>query len=399
MKLSIIVPIYNVEEYLPDCLNSLVSQDIKDYEIICIEDKSTDNSAKILNEYAHKYNNIKAIYHNHNRGLSAARNTGIKHAQGKYIQFVDSDDMIKPNVCDKIYKFATKKKADVVFFNMFFLNNEAEGLCREQQKYTSFSEVYSGRQLLCEFQEMNISKPEAVRQFLRREFLIDNNLVFYEGIIHEDILFYFMVMMKAKIAIDINEEYYIYRQRRESISWGQRENSASSLMVCMINICSYWMTNSFSTEENMYIYEFVKSIYISYLNRKKYQDSEKLQGKEKEILIQKIMSTMNNQKVSFKDKDIERLEKAKNIIIYGAGKVAKDVLYALEEMKIHVSYMAITETVSNEGVLNGIPIKSISELKDYRGSLIVMGTSKRFYGEIISTLNEYQFKEIIYPIV
>ena len=69
MKLSIIVPIYNVEEYLPDCLNSLVSQDIKDYEIICIEDKSTDNSAKILNEYAHKYNNIKAIYHNHNRDI------------------------------------------------------------------------------------------------------------------------------------------------------------------------------------------------------------------------------------------------------------------------------------------------------------------------------------------
>ena len=208
-----------------------------------------------------------------------------------------------------------------------------------------------------------------------------------------------MVLMKAQRVVDINAEYYIYRQRHESICWGQKEDSASSLMVCLINICSYWMTNSFSSEENRYIYEFIKTVYISYLNRKCIQDSTKLLGQEKEQLIQKIIKLNVSKDISFKDFDIEKLKTNRKIIIYGAGAVAKTVLTYLNEKKISVLYIAVTDSTCNPTIVDGVPVKAIRELKEYTDAIVVIGTGQQFYEEITNTLNKYNFTEIIYPII
>ena len=97
MKLSIIVPIYNVAPYLRKCMDSLLAQDILDYEIILVDDGSPDECPRICDAYAEKHSNIHVI-HQENAGLSAARNTGVAKAQGDYIWFVDSDDYVEPNV-------------------------------------------------------------------------------------------------------------------------------------------------------------------------------------------------------------------------------------------------------------------------------------------------------------
>ena len=101
MKLSLIIPVYNVEKYLEECLDSVIMQIIVDMEIILIDDGSKDNSGKICDKYAEKYNFIKVV-HKKNEGVSVARNTGIKMAQGNYIFFLDSDDMLAPNILKKI---------------------------------------------------------------------------------------------------------------------------------------------------------------------------------------------------------------------------------------------------------------------------------------------------------
>lgn len=109
---SIIVPVYNVEKYLARCLNSLIEQTLYEIEIICVDDGSTDNSPKILKQYADKYPNIKIITQT-NKGLSAARNTGMNHAQGKYIGFVDSDDWIDKDFYEKLFYTAQKYNASI----------------------------------------------------------------------------------------------------------------------------------------------------------------------------------------------------------------------------------------------------------------------------------------------
>ena len=91
-KISVIVPVYNVEKYLSECLDSIINQTFPDFEIICVNDCSTDKSGNILEDYSRKDNRIKIFYHQFNQGLGAARNTGLKNAHGKYVQFLDSDD-------------------------------------------------------------------------------------------------------------------------------------------------------------------------------------------------------------------------------------------------------------------------------------------------------------------
>ncbi len=117
MEISVTVPVYNIEKYLPRCLNSILDQTFKlDYEIICVDDGSTDNSGKILDEYAKKYPKIKVI-HQENSGLSEARNTAMKHVTGKYTMFVDSDDFIAKNTLEGLYNYAEKHNSDVVVFD------------------------------------------------------------------------------------------------------------------------------------------------------------------------------------------------------------------------------------------------------------------------------------------
>ena len=117
MDISVTVPIYNVEKYLARCLNSIVGQTFTgDFEIICVDDGSTDKSGEILDEYAKKYPNIKAIHQN-NQGLSGARNTALKHVTGKYTMFVDSDDFIEKRALEELFNYAENHNADVVIFD------------------------------------------------------------------------------------------------------------------------------------------------------------------------------------------------------------------------------------------------------------------------------------------
>jgi len=116
VKISVVVPAFNEENYVKECLDSIEKQTLEEIEIICIDDGSTDNSGKILDEYAKKDSRFKII-HQENRGLSAARNVGIDLAKGEYIKFVDSDDTIEPTACEECYRRAKLENADIVLHN------------------------------------------------------------------------------------------------------------------------------------------------------------------------------------------------------------------------------------------------------------------------------------------
>ena len=116
VKVSVIVPVYNVEKYLRECLESLVNQTLKEIEIICINDGSDDSSLEVLNEYASKDSRFKIISQQ-NQGQGIARNKGIDIANGEYLQFVDPDDWVETNMLEKLYNFANKNNSNVVRFN------------------------------------------------------------------------------------------------------------------------------------------------------------------------------------------------------------------------------------------------------------------------------------------
>ena len=192
VKLSIIIPVYNTEEYLPRCLNSCLEQDLpaNEYEIIAINDGSSDNSLQILNAYALKYPNIRVI-NQENRGLGATRNRGLNLAIGEYIWFVDSDDWVLENCLLDIYENC--KDVDI-------LETDRAYLYKDHVVY------------------INIAKWTGVPGYIfNREFLIKNKLIFRENIYFEDSEFTPRVLYLSNKTVLYKKAIYYYYQRTGSI--------------------------------------------------------------------------------------------------------------------------------------------------------------------------------------
>ena len=120
--ISLVIPIYNVEKYLADCLTSCINQTLHNIEIICVNDCTLDNSRAITEDFARRDSRIKIIDHEKNKGLGAARNTGLTHAQGEYVWFVDSDDYIAENACQLLYDTACLHQVDILCFDAISVN-------------------------------------------------------------------------------------------------------------------------------------------------------------------------------------------------------------------------------------------------------------------------------------
>lgn len=194
-RLSIIVPVYNVEKYIERCLLSLLNQDIpkSEYEIIVVNDGTPDNSADIAQSIADKNENIIVI-HRENGGLSAARNTGMEYVHGEYVMFVDSDDYIEPNVLASIFKSANSGNVDMLAFSTCRRRKDNQiNWVHTFNDYLDGTSVTDGITLLRKGFE-----PTSVWTYLyKTEFLNSYSFRFKEGIIHEDIEFNYRVFTKA----------------------------------------------------------------------------------------------------------------------------------------------------------------------------------------------------------
>lgn len=220
-KVSIVVPVYNVEKYLRECLDSLINQTLKEIEIICVDDCSTDNSSKIMEEYASRDSRIKNIHLKENGGLSNARNIAIPHITGEYVIFIDSDDMLELNALEELYNLATSNNSDQI---LFLFNPLNEGDYSDIAKHYNVehpkplsNKVFSGHYLFRRLLEEDKFLVSACCKFTRTKLIKDNNITFIPKYIHEDNYFTAKVLVIANRVIAINKKYYILRLRPGSI--------------------------------------------------------------------------------------------------------------------------------------------------------------------------------------
>lgn len=217
MKISVIIPVYNVEKYLEACLKSIKDQTFADYELILINDGSTDESLAIMCRYAEADERISIISQS-NKGVSAARNLGLSVARGDYVLFVDSDDTILPNALECLWHHAQETDADIVLGNVWMHNLDGSK-CKifprpawiDQQKLMRGDSLYVA--LIPTF-----SFPSVVYlYFSKRSFLLENNLWMKEGIVHEDELWCTQVMCTSRKVAPLDFFFYSYIQREGSI--------------------------------------------------------------------------------------------------------------------------------------------------------------------------------------
>lgn len=222
-KVSVIIPIYNVDRYLNNCLDSVVSQTLKEIEIICVDDASTDNGLAIIKEYALKDKRIKIIKNSFNQGLSVTRNVGVNASNGEYIYFLDSDDLITVNALEILYKKCKVDSLDILMFDAeVFWDNESIkeavnwSVNRYKRKYT-YNDVLSGKEYFVLLHRNQDYKVNVQLLFINKQFYFKNNLRFKEGILHEDNLFTFTSLLKANRVAHISEVFCKRRVREGSI--------------------------------------------------------------------------------------------------------------------------------------------------------------------------------------
>lgn len=207
-EFSIIVPVYNVEKEIRKCLDSIKNQTYGDFEVLCVDDCGKDSSMDIVREYAQKDNRFKILTHEHNRGVSAARNTGLDNASGEYTMFVDSDDWLETNALEVIKDNFDKSKSEVIVFNIY--NCYPDGK-KEINDTTNFKKT----QALLTENNLNTFIGVVWNRAYKTSLIKDNHIRFPEGMIIEDSDFTFKISMHLKSVFIIEDVLYNYLRNRE----------------------------------------------------------------------------------------------------------------------------------------------------------------------------------------
>lgn len=431
IKVSIIVPVYNVEKYLKRCLDSLISQTLQDIEIICINDGSTDGSVDILKEYENRDSRIKVIS-KINTGYGNSMNVGMHYAKGEYIGIVESDDFADNNMFEVLYKVAEMKTAEVVKSNFYIYQNGKD----------SINENLAGVPYMELINPANIPKvftvaPSIWSALYSREFIEKNNINFNEtpGASYQDVSFAFEVMCKAKRVICIEDAFLHYRMDNMNSSV-----KAPDKVFCIIDefhrvgdiiqknqiyqledvMVSYKYRNylsNFFRMDSIYQYAFLYQMHLEI--KMDYEKGLLANIIEKDRELANILEDIRtNYEVFFiknsdeyirkyvLGKDVKNAllasygvhklcEEARQIIIYGAGNYAEKLYEHIKKYNI-IAFAVSDENHKKQDMLHDIPIAEINELADVgKDTLVIVAISIRKQEDVVGKLKKLQFKNIV----
>ena len=253
-KVSVIVPIYNVEKYLEKCINSLLSQTLEDIQIILVNDGSKDNSGNIAKE-CEKNNKDRVIYvEKENGGLSDAINYGLKYATGDFIAFLDSDDYIEKNAYEKMYNKAIEENADYVECDFIW---EFPNKIRVDKQYP-----YKNKKEMLSFVRV-----VAWNKLIKRQLIIDNNLEFPKGLRYEDVEFTYKLIPFINKFAYVDKPFIHYVQREGSIANVQNERTAEIFTVLDNVIEFYKKNNIYEKYRDELEYNYARYLLCSSLKR------------------------------------------------------------------------------------------------------------------------------------
>lgn len=397
-KVSVLLAVYNVETYLAECMDSILGQTLKEIEIVCIDNCSTDNSYRMLQEYEKKDSRIKLIQHERNMGLPASRNTASQNAQGEYIYFMDSDDWIEADTLEVAYQEAKEKDLDILFFEgVVFYENEdlraildyGENTFRHKRKVES---VLTGPELFEHFVSSHDYESVPWTQLIRRSFYEKHNISFAVGMTYcEDMFFSFQNIMAAERVFCIHEGFYHYRIRANSVMTNKRKYSdvTSTTHTYMRILLIFLGKNIPESRHFVYFsyFEFLRNMvcktYFSSVGDGCEMVEEALINLEKLLFGKPLISTLS-------EAEFLAVRKEKpELCFFGAGKICKNVLGYFKEHQLESPLAICDNGKSLHGTeVDGVPVCSFQELCDKYKNLSIVITNKKYYSEIYQQVAE-----------
>lgn len=273
-KVSVIMPCYNVENYVEESIRSITGQTLQEIELICVNDGATDSTLEILLKLAEEDPRISVLTQE-NAGLSFTRNQGVKAASGKYIYFMDSDDILEADALEVLYSTAEEKELDVVYFDgtSFFETEELKEANLSYLTYylrkNDYSAVMPGIEMLYRMTRNHEYRESACLQFINRDYFINNDLWFIPGILHEDNAFTFKAMLSSERVSHVPRVFFNRRMRGNSIVTSQvRFMHAYGQFISYLHMMDFCNTKSFSREHQTAIANVLNNVIFNV--RKKY---------------------------------------------------------------------------------------------------------------------------------
>ena len=406
IDVSVIVTVYNIERYIGECLDSLLDQEEINYEVICVDDASTDRSYEILCDYQQRDSRIKVIHNSQNMGLSSARNVGFKEAVGEFLYNIDGDDLLKQGALKRLYSCAVENELDLLGFSAvsFFDDDEMRkyGSENEYVRKGNYLDVKPGPELFAELIDNNDrASSNMVLYFYNREFFERNNLYGIEGLRYADDSM-FAMYMAAKRAMCITDQLYMRRYRSGSVVTApMKKYYMESMIVLFLEELRIWQNSNLNSELNKKIEKYfnmrqdsIRSFYNKFRN----------DGSETILLNQNVMAKyfykyfieevpLHNECLSIEE--INNLKNTENVILYGAGYIANEVAKVLEYNGIDNYEVVVTDTSSNPKRFRGRIVSGIkdNEYNEER-TAVVVAISKKNFDSVMKLLEERKLKNV-----
>lgn len=402
VKVSVIVPVYNTESMLENCIESLLAQTLKEIEIIFIDDKSTDSSLNILYKFQKKDRRIHIICNEENIGAALSRNRGLDIAKGKYIQFVDSDDYLELDALENLYILSEQNNSEMCYLGMHLhIENDISEIGLREGIVGNYLDVYNGRKIIGEFVQNNDFFLYLWSVFYKSSFIKENGLRYKKLPLGQGGDFILRALCFAEKVIVCPEKYYHYRIHEKSISRGS--NAKIKLLIGQItqyiDILQYYSLHEDAVELQVFLEDQYKKIAGGILNLSA-QDKQDVEDGLETAFAKYIFHILQQETkiygIEFSEEAVTRIQQKSHVIIYGAGYASKEIIELLQQYGIEIVGFAVTKRKEGQMNMYGHHIYEIQELKEYKDDAIVLIAANKVYNqEIQGTLEKYGFRDYI----
>lgn len=372
-KVSVVIPVYNTEKYLPTCLDSILNQTCGDFEIICVDDGSPDRCGAILDEYAARDERVKVVHLPENRRQGYARNRGLELAAGEYLYFFDSDDIIEPETFEELTQLADRDNLDAIFFDKkaFFDDEELRKVytppfCARKAQYRDA--VVTGDELLSAFFRAHEWTCYPQQIFWRRKFIQDNGIKYPEGSEHEDEFFAYAGVLLAQRVRYIRKDYFTLRIRPNSVMTSPKspKNLHGYLMnfYHMTEFCEKRGIKTYASETNITVMmDCALNIYG--MLKGTCDLSEPFQKEPDKTIFRFFMGyiRLESGETGFYAMDaniLEEIRKYKCAYVYGVGDIARRVCRQLENHDVVVAGFLTPDPEHTPAVVQGRTVQDVN---------------------------------------
>ena len=400
---SIILPVYNVEKYLEVCLDSIYNQSFQDFEIIAINDGSTDGSLDILNAYRDKYGKMMIITQE-NKGLSATRNVGVSYAKGEFICYVDSDDLISPVTLEKIY-YHFDEIVDMVAYNHIYVDERFELSELDIYKEPEIKPLKgNGKEVYMSLSKVDKYRNMACRICIRRTFLDEIGITFVEGIFYEDVMYTLICYLKAKFMVYIDDELYVYRRREGSITCSTKfAKGADSYISVLAQLIDYLGEEIYDEKIEECILNNIGREMIDGIRSKlamlrgyqpNWKENEQPYWTSRALNLKMRQEAFNYQ---YYLKGFERIIRtASGVIVYGAGGIGRTLgkYFKKENMLGCINSYCVTEK-EEDFQIEGIEVREIEYITNFDKNILIIIAANATAGEMEKKITNYGYYNYI----